>query len=86
MAVNWAQRKDVEVILVSRFNGSQYYINAELIQLIESTPDTVITLTNHTKMVVKEPAEKVVERVIEYQRQVRHSLVNQRLRNGKAGS
>jgi flagellar protein FlbD len=74
------------VILVSRFNGSQYYINAELIQLIESTPDTVITLTNHTKMVVKEPAEKVVEQVIEYQRQVRRSLVNQRTRSGKAGN
>jgi flagellar protein FlbD len=59
------------MILVSRLNGSQIYINAELIQSIEATPDTVITLTNNVKLVVREKAEKVVERMIEYQRTVR---------------
>ncbi len=62
------------MILVSRFNGSQFYVNAELVQTIESTPDTVITLTNNTKMVVKEKAEVVVERMIEYHRAVRRAF------------
>ncbi len=59
------------MILLSRLNGITFYLNAELIQLVEATPDTVITLTSHEKMVVKEPAELVVNRMIEYQRQIR---------------
>jgi len=58
------------VILVTRLNGSIYYINADLIQTIEPTPDTVITLTNNEKLVVKEPIEVLVERIIEYKHQV----------------
>jgi flagellar protein FlbD len=59
------------VILLSRLNGVTFYLNAEMIQVIEATPDTVITLTSNEKLVVKEPAELVVNRMIEYQRQVR---------------
>ncbi len=63
------------MIQVSRLNGSQFYLNAELIQVIEATPDTVITLTNNVKVIVKEPAAVVVARFIEYQRQIRSSQV-----------
>jgi flagellar protein FlbD len=66
-------KKGKGVILVSRLNGSQFYINAELIQSVESTPDTVITLTNNVVVIVKNPAEQVVNRIIAYQRQVRGS-------------
>lgn len=58
------------MILVTRLNGTIFYLNAELIQSVESTPDTVITLINNEKMVVKEPAEVIVDRIIEYKRQV----------------
>lgn len=61
------------MILVSRLNGTQFYINAELIQYIEPTPDTVITLTNNNKLIVKDTAESVVAKIIEYQRNVRSS-------------
>jgi flagellar protein FlbD len=56
------------VILVTRLNGSQFYINAEMIQVVESTPDTVISLTSETKVVVKENSEEVIRRIIEYRR------------------
>jgi flagellar protein FlbD len=56
------------VILVTRLNGSQFYINAEMIQVVESTPDTVISLTTETKVVVKENSEEVIRRIIEYKR------------------
>jgi flagellar protein FlbD len=58
------------VILVTRFNGTQFYVNAELIQTVESTPDTVISFVDGIKIVVHETAEEVVQRVIAYKRQV----------------
>jgi flagellar protein FlbD len=58
------------VILVTRLNGSTIYINAELIRSVEPTPDAVITLTTGDKLVAKEPAEEIVQRIIAYQRQV----------------
>ncbi len=54
------------MILVTRRNGSQFYINADLIAFVENTPDTVITLVDKTKLVVQEPAEVIVQRYIEY--------------------
>jgi flagellar protein FlbD len=58
------------VILVTRLNGTIFYLNAELVRTIEPTPDTVITLINFEKIIVKEPAQTVVDRIIEYKRQV----------------
>ena len=42
------------MISVTRFNDSTLIINADLIQTVEETPDTVITLTTGTKFIVKE--------------------------------
>jgi len=56
------------LILVTRFNGSQFYINAELIQTIEATPDTVISLVNNSKILVKESPQVLIDRIIEYRR------------------
>jgi flagellar protein FlbD len=70
------------VILVTRFDGSTLYINAELIRSIEHTPDTVITLTSDYKIVVRDTAEQILDRIVQYQRQVRgygeitHSMLN----------
>jgi flagellar protein FlbD len=58
------------MIRVTRFNGSQFYLNAELIQTVESTPDTVVTLTNNVKVLVRERAEEIIARIIDYQRLV----------------
>lgn len=60
------------MILVTRFNGTKIYLNAEIIQSVEGTPDTVITLTNNTKVVVKENDRTVVEKILLYQRSVRN--------------
>jgi flagellar protein FlbD len=59
------------MIKVSRLNGKEFVVNAELIQYIEATPDTVITLVNHEKLVVKEPVDEIVRRVVEYGRSLR---------------
>jgi len=62
------------MIRLLRLNGSDYVLNAELIETIEATPDTVITTTNGKKLVVKDSVEDVVEKVIEYKRKVQ--LIN----------
>jgi flagellar protein FlbD len=56
------------VIFITRTNGRQIYINPELIQSVEATPDTVITLAGNKVMIVKESPREVAERFIEYRR------------------
>jgi flagellar protein FlbD len=54
------------MIRVSRLDNSELVVNAELIEFIESTPDTVISLVDGKKLVVLEPAQEIVRRVMEY--------------------
>lgn len=64
------------MISLTRFDGTKFYLNAELIQVIEGIPNTILTLTNSQKIVVKENPEIVVERIIAYQRIVRNPQLN----------
>ena len=45
-------------------------INAEIIQTVEATPDTVITLTTGVKYIVKESCEEIRDKVIEYKHKI----------------
>jgi flagellar protein FlbD len=54
------------VIYVTRLDGSHLVVNADLIETIEHTADTVITLLDGKKLVVKTPVDDVVDRVIGY--------------------
>ena len=58
------------MIKLTRLNDSVMVINVEKIQSVQSTPDTLITFTNHDKIMVKEPMEEVSQRIVEYQRTV----------------
>ncbi|MGX8797968.1 flagellar FlbD family protein [Fusibacter sp. JL298sf-3] len=58
------------MIKVTRLNGDLIYINDILIEFIEETPDTMITLTTGKKIIVKENTEVVINKIIEYQRQL----------------
>lgn len=58
------------MIKVTRLNGSELTINADLIETMEATPDTVLTLVNEHKWVVKEPVEEVIERIVAYKRRI----------------
>jgi flagellar protein FlbD len=58
------------MISVTRFNDSTLIINADLIQTVEETPDTVITLTTGTKFIVKEKSKEIVDKVVEYKRRI----------------
>ncbi len=58
------------MITVHRLNNSEFIINANQIEIIEATPDTVITLVNERKLIVKESAMEIRNMVIDYHRQV----------------
>jgi flagellar protein FlbD len=58
------------MIHVTRLNQSSIVLNCDLIEQIESTPDTVITLTNNQKLTVLETAEEIVKRIRLYRRSI----------------
>ena len=59
------------MITVTRLNGRKFVINAELIKVVESNPDTTIKLTTGDTMIVKESMQTVVELAIDYGRSMR---------------
>lgn len=59
------------MIMVTRLDERVVVLNADLIKMIESTPDTILTLINGDTMVVRETVDEVVRRAVDYQRQVR---------------
>ena len=56
------------MILVTRLDGSQFYVNAELIQSVESKPDTHLVLVNGHSYVVRERDHDVAAAILEYRR------------------
>jgi len=58
------------MIRLTRINHVPMVLNSDLIGHIESTPDTVITLTNGQVFMVLESAEEVIERVRAYHRAI----------------
>jgi len=54
------------MIALTRFDGSRFYINADLIEVVESNPDTHITLVNGHRYLVRESDADVVSLVIGY--------------------
>ena len=59
------------MIELSRLNGKKFFLNCELIKTIESTPDTVITLTSGEKLMVKEAVPLVVQMSMDYLKRLR---------------
>ena len=58
------------MVSVSRLGGKVFYLNPDLIEIMEETPDTVITLLNGTKYVVSESTEEILARIVAYRREV----------------
>lgn len=66
------------MIKLKRINATDIVINAELIEMVEETPDTIITLTNGHKMVVAESADEIIQKVITYKQKLfKGFLLNQ---------
>lgn len=58
------------MIRLTRINRVPLVLNSDLIEYVEATPDTVITLTTDKKLVVLESAEEVIQKVIDFRRSI----------------
>ena len=58
------------MIYLTRLNHSSLVLNCDLIEHIEMTPDTVVSLTTGQKFVVLESADDIIERVKDYRRSI----------------
>jgi flagellar protein FlbD len=58
------------MILLTRLNHGSLVLNSDLIEHIDVTPDTVITLTTGQILRVRETAEEVVWRIVEFRRRI----------------
>ncbi|MCX7715913.1 MAG: flagellar FlbD family protein [Endomicrobia bacterium] len=58
------------MIKLHRLNGVEIVINAELVESIESIPDTKIILTNGNQFVVKETPEEIMNKIINYKAEI----------------
>ena len=58
------------VIVVTRLNGPQFAVNPDLLQRIESAPDTILTLIDGTKYIVEESTSEVIVLIQAYRAQV----------------
>ncbi|MGI5921883.1 MAG: flagellar FlbD family protein [Syntrophomonadaceae bacterium] len=56
------------MIYLTRLNGNKLMLNIDLIELMEETPDTVITLTTGKKLVVQENTRCIRDKIIKYRR------------------
>jgi len=56
------------MINLSRLNGEKIMINVDLIELVEETPDTVITLTTGKKILVRESTRYIQEETIRFRK------------------
>ncbi|MCL6636887.1 MAG: flagellar FlbD family protein [Alicyclobacillus sp.] len=69
------------MIAVTRLNGTELWLNPLLIESIEQTPDTVVTLTNAHKYVVRQSAADIAAEVAAFLRSV--GLVGSAARRGE---
>lgn len=58
------------MIKLTRLNGQPIMVNADLIESVEPTPDTVITLVSGNKLIVRDPMETIQERIVEFKRKI----------------
>jgi flagellar protein FlbD len=59
------------MIALTRMNGAGFVVNAELIKFVEEVPDTIVTLRDGEKLLVRETSEMVVAKAVHYARSLR---------------
>jgi flagellar protein FlbD len=63
-----AGTREIGMIELTKLQNAKIVVNADLIEFVESTPDTLITTTTGKKLMVRESVDEVVKAIIEYKR------------------
>lgn len=58
------------MIEITKLNGTKTLVNQDLIETVETTPDTVITLTTGKKILVKESRQEIDNLVKSYRKEI----------------
>lgn len=58
------------MVSVTKLNGKEIILNSDLIETMESLPDTTITMTTGKKVIVTESIDEVIERIITYKNKI----------------
>lgn len=62
------------MIRVTRLDNSNLIINSDMVEFIESTPDTIVTLTDGKKIIVKEDPNTLINMIVEFRQRVMQPL------------
>lgn len=60
------------MIELTRLNNKAFFVNCDLIEIVEETPDTVISLTNGKKMIVVDSADDIISKIIAFRYRCYH--------------
>jgi len=60
----------IRLIRVHRLNNQEFLVNCELIEFVEETPNTVISMVSGRKLVVSETSSEIQNLIIEYKRKI----------------
>jgi len=63
-------KKGVDVIALTRLNGHPVMVNSDLIEQLEETPDTVVTLTSGNRMIVRDSMNDIQQKIIDFKRRI----------------
>ncbi|GAC1394235.1 MAG: hypothetical protein NVSMB31_14420 [Vulcanimicrobiaceae bacterium] len=58
------------MIALIRLNGQPIMVNSDLIESVETTPDTVVTLTSGNKLIVRDSMEALQQKIIDFKRKI----------------
>lgn len=58
------------MLKLSRINGKEFYINPEMIKAVEKNGDTVLTLSNHERILIRQSPEEICALFMKYKSQV----------------
>jgi flagellar protein FlbD len=58
------------MIALRRLNNEAIMVNPDLIESLEATPDTVVTLTSGNKLIVRDSMDEIREKIIEFKRRI----------------
>lgn len=63
------------MIKITRLNGDIFYINPDLIETLEETPDTVITINNGNKYIVREKIDILIEEIKDFKKDINLRII-----------
>lgn len=64
------KKKRTTVIALTRLNGHPVMVNSDLIEQIEETPDTVVTLTSGNRIIVRDSMHDIQRKIVEFKRRI----------------